>query len=34
MAEQVTIHEMAPRDGLQNEARLIATADKIRLVNL
>ncbi len=29
-----TIFEMAPRDGLQNEARLIETADKIRLVDL
>ena len=34
MADHVTIHEMAPRDGLQNEARAIATADKIRLVDL
>ena len=33
MAEQVTIFEMAPRDGLQNEARLIPTADKIRLID-
>lgn len=34
MAERVTIFEMGPRDGLQNEARLIPTADKIRLVDL
>jgi hydroxymethylglutaryl-CoA lyase len=34
MAEFVRIHEMAPRDGLQNETRIIATADKIRLVDL
>lgn len=34
MAERVTIFEMGPRDGLQNEARQIATADKIRLVDL
>ena len=34
MAEQVTIHEMAPRDGLQNEARPIATVDKVRLIDL
>ena len=34
MAERVTIHEMAPRDGLQNEARPIATADKVRLIDL
>ena len=34
MAEAVTIFEVGPRDGLQNEARAIATADKIRLVDL
>jgi hydroxymethylglutaryl-CoA lyase len=34
MAEFVRIHEMGPRDGLQNEKRLISTADKIRLVDL
>lgn len=34
MAEFVLIHEMAPRDGLQNEKRLIPTEDKIRLVDL
>lgn len=33
MADHVTLFEMAPRDGLQNEARLIPTADKIRLVD-
>jgi hydroxymethylglutaryl-CoA lyase len=33
MAE-VTIYEVGPRDGLQNEARQIPTADKIRLVDL
>ncbi|KRD49633.1 hydroxymethylglutaryl-CoA lyase [Ensifer sp. Root278] len=32
--EHVTIVEMAPRDGLQNESRIVATADKIRLVDL
>lgn len=32
--EHVTIVEMAPRDGLQNESRPVATADKIRLVDL
>ncbi|AWM28326.1 hydroxymethylglutaryl-CoA lyase [Sinorhizobium fredii] len=32
--ERVTIVEMAPRDGLQNEARLVDTGDKIRLVDL
>lgn len=33
MAEQVRIVEMAPRDGLQNEARLVPTPDKIALIN-
>jgi hydroxymethylglutaryl-CoA lyase len=33
MAEHVTLYEMSPRDGLQNEARAIATADKIALVD-
>lgn len=32
--DRVTIVEVAPRDGLQNEARLVDTADKIRLVDL
>lgn len=32
MTERVTLFEMAPRDGLQNEATMIATADKIGLV--
>ena len=31
---KVDIFEMGPRDGLQNEKRLIATADKIALVDL
>ncbi|MCK3776871.1 hydroxymethylglutaryl-CoA lyase [Ensifer sesbaniae] len=30
----VTIVEMAPRDGLQNEGRIVDTADKIRLVDM
>src|SRR6478735_5109848 len=34
MAEFVRLHEMGPRDGLQNEKRIIPTADKIRLVDL
>jgi hydroxymethylglutaryl-CoA lyase len=34
MTEAVTIFEVGPRDGLQNEPRPITTADKIRLVNL
>ena len=33
MTERVTLFEMGPRDGLQNEATLIATADKIELVD-
>ncbi|MEO9827427.1 MAG: hydroxymethylglutaryl-CoA lyase [Paracoccaceae bacterium] len=32
--DRVTIFEMAPRDGLQNEAKNIVTADKIKLVDL
>ena len=34
MADRVSIYEVGPRDGLQNQQRLIATADKIRLVDL
>jgi hydroxymethylglutaryl-CoA lyase len=34
MSDHVTIFEVAPRDGLQNELAMIATADKVRLVNL
>lgn len=34
MAEGVEIFEMGPRDGLQNEKRMIATADKVALVDL
>lgn len=34
MAEFVEIVEVGPRDGLQNEARIIPTAEKIALVNL
>jgi len=34
VAERVELVEMGPRDGLQNEARLIPTADKIALVDL
>ncbi|MGI9401769.1 MAG: hydroxymethylglutaryl-CoA lyase [Rhizobiaceae bacterium] len=33
MAEHVTIFEMSPRDGLQNEKIQIATSDKIKLVD-
>lgn len=34
MAEFVEIVEVGPRDGLQNEARIIPTADKIALIDL
>ena len=34
MAETVEIFEMGPRDGLQNEKRLIPTSEKIALVDL
>ena len=34
MSEYVEIFEMGPRDGLQNEKRLIPTADKIALVDM
>ena len=33
MSEFVTLYEMAPRDGLQNEKTHISTADKIKLVD-
>ena len=33
MGDHVTIYEVGPRDGLQNEKTLITTKDKIRLVN-
>ena len=33
MAERVEIFEVGPRDGLQNEARLIPTSEKIALVD-
>jgi len=34
MADTVEIFEVGPRDGLQNEKRLIPTAEKVALVNL
>jgi hydroxymethylglutaryl-CoA lyase len=34
MSNRVTIYEVSPRDGLQNEARPIPTADKVALVDL
>jgi hydroxymethylglutaryl-CoA lyase len=33
MAKRVTVVEVGPRDGLQNERALVSTADKIELVN-
>ena len=30
---EVTIYEVGPRDGLQNEARNVPTADKIRFID-
>ena len=29
----VTVYEVGPRDGLQNEARQVPTADKIRFID-
>ncbi len=34
MAEFVTIYEVGPRDGLQNEKEIVPTADKIALIDL
>src|SRR5213083_2983325 len=34
MAERVLIREVGPRDGFQNEPETIATADKVRLVEM
>ncbi len=33
MAEHVDIREVGPRDGFQNEPEIIATADKVRLID-
>ena len=33
MSEQVTIMEVSPRDGLQNEAALLSTEDKLELID-
>lgn len=32
MSERVTVVEVGPRDGLQNEPRIVPTADKVRLI--
>src|SRR3954454_2221115 len=34
MAEQVLIREVGPRDGFQNEPEIIATPDKVRLIDM
>ncbi len=34
MTEHVTLFEVGPRDGLQNESRMIPTADKIKLIDM
>src|SRR5512144_2146949 len=34
MAQFITVYEVGPRDGLQNEARAVPTADKLRLLRL
>ena len=30
---EVTIYEVGPRDGLQNEARQVPTADKLKFID-
>jgi hydroxymethylglutaryl-CoA lyase len=34
MAEQVNVREVGPRDGFQNEPEVIATGDKVRLIDM
>src|SRR3954447_12135215 len=34
MSEHVKVREVGPRDGFQNEPEVIATADKVRLVDM
>jgi len=34
MPDRVTVFEVSPRDGLQNEARTIPTSDKVRLIDM
>ena len=33
MSEQITVMEVSPRDGLQNEAALLSTEDKLELID-
>src|SRR3954463_5045217 len=34
MSETVNVREVGPRDGFQNEPEVIASADKVRLIDL
>lgn len=34
MPDHVTLHEVGPRDGLQNEPSMIDVADKVALIDL
>jgi hydroxymethylglutaryl-CoA lyase len=34
VAPRITVYEVGPRDGLQNEARVVPTEDKLRLIHL
>jgi hydroxymethylglutaryl-CoA lyase len=34
VATRITVYEVGPRDGLQNEARVVPTDDKLRLIRL
>src|SRR4051794_3252226 len=34
MSETVNVREVAPRDGFQNEPEVIASADKVRLIDM
>jgi hydroxymethylglutaryl-CoA lyase len=34
MAEQVKVREVGPRDGFQNEPEIVATPDKVRLIDM
>ena len=33
LPDRVSVYEVSPRDGLQNESRVVSTADKVRLVD-
>src|SRR5881394_4263767 len=33
LPKQVTVYEVGPRDGLQNEARMVPTADKVAFID-